>query len=136
MISRLDAAILIGCLGMAVVVAVPRHAQMSTQSRVAEVAALARGASTAAQLAHSRWLAADRPPTIAGVRGVVAITHGYPSAATLSLMLANAETAAFQYDGGVWRHASVPAGTPCGVAYQPPAAAGQSPVISDQTSGC
>jgi hypothetical protein len=136
MISRLDVAILIGCLGAGVVVAVPRHAQISTEGRVAQVAALARGASTSAELAHSRWLAANRPPTIAGARGVVAITHGYPSAATLSLMLVDAETAAFRYEGGVWRHAGLPAGAHCGVSYQPPAAAGQLPVISDHTSGC
>lgn len=136
MISRLDAAILIACLGAGAVVAVPRHLQFSTQTRVAEVAALARGARTAAELAHSRWRAADRPATITGARGVVAITHGYPSAATLSLMLADAETAAFLYEGGVWRHAGLRAHRPCGVTYQPPAAAGLSPIISDYTSGC
>lgn len=136
MIGRLDVAILIGCLGAGVVVAVPRHAQISTQARVAQVAALARGASTSADLAHTRWLAANRPQTILGARGVVAITHGYPSAATLSLMLSDAETAAFRYEGGVWRHASLPAGTPCDVSYQPPVVAGQSPVVSDHTSGC
>lgn len=136
MISRLDVAILIACLGAVVVVAVPRHVQILRQARVSEVAALARGASTSAELAHSRWLATNRPQTVAGERGVVAITHGYPSAATLSLMLADAETAAFLYEGGVWRHASVPAGRSCGVAYQPPAAPGQAPIISDRTSGC
>ena len=136
MIGRLDIAILIGCLGIGVVVAVPRHAQVSTEARVAEVAALALGASTSAELAHARWLAASQPQTIAGARGVVAMTQGYPSAATLSLMLTDAETAAFRYDGGVWRHASLPAGTSCGVSYQPPVAAGQSPVISNETSGC
>lgn len=132
----MDVAILIGCLGMGVVVAVPRHAQISTQARVAEVTALARGASTAAELAHARWLAADQPPTIAGARGAVAITHGYPSAATLSLMLTDAETASFLHESGVWRHAGLRADRPCGISYQPPAAAGQLPIISAVTSGC
>jgi len=134
--ARLDIAILIGCLGIAAVVAVPRHAQISTEIRVADVKALARGAAMSAELAHARWVAADQPQTISGVRGVVAMTHGYPSAATLSLMLADAETAAFRYEDGTWRHASVPAGTDCGVTYQPPIAPGQSAVITDQTSGC
>jgi len=134
--GRLDIAILIGCLGVGAVVAVPRHARISTEVRVADVKALARGAAMSAELAHVRWLAADQPQTIAGVRGAVAMTHGYPSAATLSLMLGDAETAAFRYEDGVWRHASAPAGAACGVSYQPPAAPGQSAVITDQTTGC
>jgi type II secretory pathway pseudopilin PulG len=136
MVGRLDIAVVVGCLGIVAVVAVPRHARISTEARVAEVKALARGASTSAELAHARWLAAAQPQTIAGVRGVVAMTHGYPSAATVSLMLSEAETGAFRYEDGAWHHASVPAGTPCGVTYQPPAAAGQPPVITDQTAGC
>ena len=39
----------------------------------------------------------SQPPTIDGPRGVVAMTYGYPSAATLPLMLAEAETATFVY---------------------------------------
>jgi hypothetical protein len=136
MISRLDVAVLIAALCGGAVVAVPRHVQTATDARLAEVTALTRGAATAAQLGHSRWLAANQPPTIDGARGVVAMTYGYPSVATLPLMLAEAETATFIYDDGLWRHASLSADRPCGVAYQPPAAPGQNPAISPQTSGC
>ncbi len=136
MISRLDIAILIACLGAGAVVAVPRHAQIATDVRLAEVTALVRAATTAAQLAHSRWLAADQPPTIDGPRGVVAMTYGYPSVGTLPLMLAVVETATFAYDGGVWRASSVQVDRACGVSYQPPVAAGQNPAISAHTSGC
>jgi len=136
MISRLDVAVLIACLCAGAVVAVPRHVQIASETRLAEVTALARGAKTAAQLAHSRWLAASQPPTIEGTRGVVAMTYGYPSVATLPLMLAEAETATFSYDGGVWRHGNLSADRACGVSYQPPAAPGQNPAISPQTSGC
>jgi type II secretory pathway pseudopilin PulG len=136
MTRRLDVAVLIAALGAGAVVAVPRHVQTATDARRAEVTALARGASTAVQLAHSRWLAANQPPTIEGVRGVVAMTYGYPSVATLPLMLGEAETATFTYDEGLWRHASLSADRPCWVSYQPPAAPGQNPAISPQTSGC
>lgn len=136
MISRLDVAILIAFLGAGAVVAVPRHARLATDMRRSEVTALTRATTTAAQLAHSRWLAANRPPTIEGARGVVAMTHGYPSAATLPMMLARSETGSFLYDGGVWRHGSRSADQPCGVTYQPPAAAGQNPAISAHTTGC
>jgi hypothetical protein len=136
MITRLDVAVLIAALCAGAVVAVPRHAQTATDARLAEVTALTRGATTAAQLGHSRWLAANQPPTIDGARGLVAMTYGYPSVATLPLMLAEAETAAFIYHDGLWRHASLGADRPCGVSYQPPAAPGQKPAISPQTSGC
>lgn len=136
MISRLDVAVLIAVLGTAAVVAVPRHARIATDQRRAQVTALTRAAQTAAQLAHSRWLAAKEPPTIEGARGVVAMTNGYPSTATLPLMLAEAETLTFRYDGGIWRHASLGADTSCGVSYQPPAVPGQNPAISALTSGC
>ena len=136
MISRLDIAVLIVALGAGAVLAVPRHAGIATEARRAQVTALARSATTAAELGHSRWLAGNRPPTIDGARGVVAMTYGYPSAATLPLMLGDAETAAFSYGDGLWRHASVGSSKPCGVSYQPPAAAGQNPSVSPQTSGC
>lgn len=136
MISRLDIAILIACLGAVAVVAVPRHVQIATDVRLAEVTALARAATTAAQLGHSRWLAANQPPTIDGSRGMVAMTYGYPSVATLPLMLAVAETANFSYEGGVWRASSLDADRACGVSYQPPVAAGQNPAISTHLSGC
>lgn len=116
--------------------AVPRHGQIATDTRLAQVTGLAGGARTAAQLAHSRWLAASQPATLEGARGVVAMTYGYPSVATLPLMLAEAETLPFSYDGGVWQHASLDATRPCGVSYQPPAAPGQNPAISARTSGC
>ena len=136
MITRLDVAVLIAALCAGAVVAVPRHVEMATDVRLAEVIALTRAATTAAQLGHSRWLAANQPPTIDGARGVVAMTYGYPSVATLPLMLAEVETASFIYDDGLWRHAGLGADRPCGVSYQPPAAPGQNPAISPQTSGC
>lgn len=136
MISRVDVLVLIACLGAGAVVAVPRHFRLVTDARRAEVTALTRTATTAAQLAHSRWLAANRPPAIDGARGLVAMTHGYPSTATLPLMLAESETAPFQYDGGVWSHRGLRPDSPCGVAYFPPAVSGQNPAITPRTSGC
>jgi hypothetical protein len=136
MISRVDVLVLIACLGAGTVVAVPRHVRLTADSRIDEVTALTRSATMAASLAHARWLAADQPPTLDGPRGVVAMTYGYPSAATLPLMLADAETATFGYAGGVWQHRSLRGDRPCGVAYSPPAVPGQNPAITPRTSGC
>lgn len=124
------------CLAAGAVFAVPRHVSIARHSRAAEVSALALGATTAAQLAHARWLAAGQPPTIQGARGLVAMSNGFPSAATLPLMLADSETMAFAYDTGTWRHRAVGADQSCGVAYQPPAAPGRNPVVEAEISGC
>ena len=134
--SRLDVVVVIGCLGAGAVVAVPHHVQLASEARTAEVTALSRGTTTAANLAHSRWLATNQPATIDGVRGVVAMTHGYPSTATLPLMLGESETLAFRYEGGVWQYTDVRADHSCGVSYQPPAAPGQNPAISAHTQDC
>jgi MSHA pilin protein MshA len=144
MVRRLDVALLIACLGAGAVVAVPRHSRYATEARVAEVNALSRASASAVQLAHTRWLAAGQPATIDGARGLVAMTQGYPSTATLPLMLAAAETAAFSYEDGVWRHRGPRTATlprsgiaqRCGVHYQPPAVAGQDPALAADTSGC
>ncbi|MEZ5564330.1 MAG: hypothetical protein R3F24_01905 [Gammaproteobacteria bacterium] len=136
MISRIDIAILIACLGAGAVVAVPRHQMFARETRAAEVSALSFGAATAAQLAHTRWLAAGQPATIDGTRGVVAMVNGFPSPATLPLMLTESETLAFAYDSGVWRQRAVGVDQPCGVAYQPPPAPDQNPDIQARTSGC
>jgi hypothetical protein len=135
MVSRLDVAILIACLAAGTVVAVPRHVRLAADTRVDEVESLARSASLAAQLAHARWLAGNEPPTIEGVRGLVAMNHGYPSSATLPLMLADAETNTFIYADGMWRHRAAGEAA-CGVAYSPPAAPGQNPAITPLTGGC
>jgi len=136
MVTRVDLVVLIACLGAGTVLAVPRHARLAADARLDQVTALTRSTSLAAALAHARWLAADQPPTIEGPRGAVAMTFGYPSPATLPLMLAEAETAAFRYDGGVWRHSGVSPSRRCGVAYSPPAAPGQNPAITPHTTGC
>lgn len=136
MFRRVDVAILIAALAAGTVLAVPRHASFARHSRAAEVSALSLGAASAAQLAHSRWLAAGEPPMIQGLRGAVAMSNGFPSIVTLPLMLADSETMAFAYDKGVWRHRDVGVHDSCGVTYQPPVVPGQTPVIEAETSGC
>ncbi|MDH5254725.1 MAG: hypothetical protein OEW72_02315 [Gammaproteobacteria bacterium] len=136
MIRRFDALVLIACLGAATFMAIPRHVRLASDSRLDEVTALTRSTVLAAQLAHARWLAANQPPTIDGPRGVVAMTYGYPSTATLPLMLAEAETSSFVYSDGMWRHRRPRGDRHCGVVYSPPAAPGQNPAITPQTSGC
>ena len=102
-----------------------------------EVTALTRGATTAAQLgplplarrepaANHRRRARRRGHDLRlSVRGDLAADAG-----------GSRDWRPSSTSGGVWRHASLSADRPCGVAYQPPAAPGQNPAISAQTSGC
>lgn len=132
--ARVDIGLLIAGLALAVVVAVPRHTGLASEARRTEVSALARNAASAVQLAHRQWEAAGRPATLPGGRGTVAMVHGYPSAATLPLLLAEPELAPFAYERGTFQHGQ--ASGPCGLNYLPPAAVGAAPVFNLLTAGC
>jgi hypothetical protein len=134
--ERMDIAIVIALLGGLVSVAVPRHLAVGRETAIAEVTSLARSAGTALRLAHVTWQAAGTPAAIDGARGIVAITHGYPSVATVPLMLSDAETQRFSYADGVWQHRSSQPGQRCGVAYVPPAAPDLEPALRALTEDC
>jgi hypothetical protein len=133
---RFDIIIVIAGLAVAAGFAVPRHAGLAREARRAEVESLARSARNIARLAHINWLAAGSPATLEGTRGVVAISNGYPSRATLPLLLSAAEVLPFAYGGGAWQHREVPAGRYCGVLYAPPSAPGATPSITARLDGC
>jgi type II secretory pathway pseudopilin PulG len=133
--TRVDALVVIAIAAVAAGMAVPRQQDLAREARRAQVIALARSAGSAAALAHSQWEARGRPATVSGSRGLVAMVNGYPSAATLPLLLAEAEAVAFAHDAGRFRHveASSPA---CGVSYAPPATGESAPRIVSQIDGC
>jgi hypothetical protein len=133
--TRVDAVILVAIVGMAAGFAVPRQADLARAARREQVEALARSAGSAAALAHAQWEARGRPPTLPGARGLVAMVNGYPSAATLPLLLATAETAPFAHESGAFRHAAAD-GRGCGVDYAPPGDSGAAPRITTLTDGC
>lgn len=133
--TRVDAVILVAIVAMAAAIAVPRQSGLASEARRGQVAALARSAESAARLAHSQWEARGRPPAVPGSRGLIAMVNGYPSAATLPLLLAEAETAPFVHEAGAFRHAEAGAAG-CGVQYAPPADSGAPPRITATTDGC
>lgn len=133
---RLDIAILISALGIAAGLAVPRQGEMARDARRNQVVALARGAESVAELAHTRWLAAGEPSTLQGQRGLVAMTDGYPSRATLPLLFDESELLPFAYAGGAWQHREVSTGRYCGVLYTPPEKPGDEVRIVSRLDGC
>lgn len=133
---RFDILILISALAIVAGVAVPQQGEMAREERRSQVLALARGAASASELAHTRWLAAGEPSTLQGQRGLVAMSDGYPSRATLPLLFDEAELVPFAYAGGAWQHREVATGRYCGVIYTPPAAEGGRASIVTRIDGC
>lgn len=135
-ITGLDIGVLLACVALAAVVALPRHVQLTADARRADVEGLAHRAELAAERAHELWERAGRPPTVEGRRGRVAMIHGYPSTGTLALMLSEPEQSAFLHGRGLWQHAEVDAASPCGISYLPPGRPGSRPVIAMRLDGC
>lgn len=135
-ITAVDVGILVACLALTAMFAVPRHNQIASDARRAEVASLARNVERAAGLAHLLWESSGRPATVSGSRGKVAMINGYPSIATLPLMLDGPEVMSFDYERGSWRHGGVRAGRSCGVSYAPPVGADAHPAITPLLAGC
>ncbi len=134
--TRLDVAVLLAALVLAGMIAVPRHVNLARDARQAEVGVLLENISGAAELAHSMWVASGEPAAMPGTRGMVAMVNGYPSVATLPLMLETPEAASFDYLRGRWQHLEVAENRECGVRYTPPAALGELPTIEAALDGC
>ncbi len=134
--TRLDVAVLVAVLVLAGVIAVPRHVNLARDARQAEVGALHQSIGSAAELAHSLWVSSGEPAAMPGARGMVAMVNGYPSVATLPLMLEPPEAESFDYVRGRWQHLEVAENRSCGVIYTPPAALGEVPTIQAALDGC
>jgi len=135
-ITRIDLAILVVCIAMLTVVAVPRYAGISHQSRYRQVLALSQSLTSAVRLADSIWNANGRPVQLQLQGGTIDMVNGYPTPATVSVLMNEPELAAFDFNDGSWQHAAVPRRRLCGVSYWPPARFGELPMIRTHLSGC
>ena len=136
-IGRLDLVLAIACLSILAVVALPNHRVATAETRSMETAALAASLTSAAALGHSLWRARGAPGKLDiernGTMVRVAMVNGYPSAASLPLLLEEPETNGFSQVGASWRHGGT---ATCAVTYAPPRWMGNRPEISTDTSGC
>lgn len=126
---------LIACLALGAGVAVPRQDRLVDENERAATVALARNAKNALELTRLRWEQSGRPLTLPGSRGAVALVNGYPSVATLPLLLSAAETDGFTYADGRWvsREKPDPA---CSVNYNVPPDGKTLPALKVVTTGC
>ena len=118
------------------VVAVPRHASIAEQARRTDVATLARGIDSAADLAYTLWQVSGEPDAINTDRGRIRLIHGYPDSASLMVLLEQSETMPFEFNGIHWQHRDSTADSGCRVSYKPPAEAGQLPLITVDDADC
>ena len=136
-LGRVDVFVAIACLGALAAVALPGQREVTAETRRMETAALASSLHSAAALGHSLWRARGAPEMLEiernGTMVRVAMLNGYPTAASLPLLLEAPETTGFSQVGGAWRHGGTAA---CAVSYAPPRFMGNRPEISTDTSGC
>ncbi len=135
-LNRMDGVVLLACLSVLAVVAVPRQLSLATQLRHAELRSLAAGLASALDMAHARWRAGGQPVVMHLPGGDVVMVNGYPSAATAAALLLPPETASFEFVAGRWQHRERPAPARCALRYAPPATAGRRPQIETELADC
>lgn len=133
-IGWLDIAIGCACAAALAVVALPRQRATVAQTQGTEVTALARSVASAAEFGHRLW-SAQGGSELATPQGRVGIVNGYPAAGDLAKLLEPGEAMAFEHEGGTFRRQGT-ADDGCAVVYAPPARAGGSAVVEQQTDGC
>jgi len=140
--TLIELVVVVTILGILAAFAVPRFASLEGQARLASTQALAGSVRSGASLAHALWLAQGDPSsTSVTMEGQpIAMTFGYPDAATVERTLVEYTGFALATPGGaaVFTKES-PTGAPvanCYVTYTPPAAANEAPHVVATTGGC
>jgi MSHA pilin protein MshA len=132
--TLIELVVVIVILGILSAFAVPRFMGLEGKAREAAVDGLAGSVRSAAALAHSVWLASGTSPATISVDGnSIAITNGYPDAATIKDTLQ--DTSGFGVAAGVFTKTGAATPANCSVTYAA-AAAGAAPVITVDKTKC
>jgi MSHA pilin protein MshA len=131
--TLIELVVVITILGILAAFAIPRFTSLEREARVAATQALGGSVRSGAALAHAMWLATGANPV--SMEGTtVAITNGYPTAASIQSVLSDAT--GFSFAAGVWTKDGSATPANCSVTYTAPAAAGTSPTIAVDVSAC
>lgn len=155
--TLIELVIVIAILAILAAFALPRFVNLTTQARVATLQGVAGALNSAAAMAHGACLSlssatppsscTDTTPSVVMEGATVNLVHEYPdgtvngigAAITNSFAQANSSITA-TYGGTPTAQAvfqvTGTTGTNCEVTYTPPAAAGASPVVAVNTTGC
>ncbi len=132
--GRLDAVLALLALALLATMAIPSHQGATTGARRQEVRAVAGSLEGAARFAHSIWQAQGAPTELRVRRGRVVMTHGYPAASSIALLLEESELMGFSVAAGTLQHRDARAA--CGVRYEPATQPGLEPAVTLVLDGC
>lgn len=119
--TLIELVVVIVILGILAGFAVPRFMGLETQARVSSVRALEGTLRSASAMAHGVWLASGSPATITVDGASVAITNGYPTAASIASVIdpsiVGTEPGKFTLTAGAFTLNGATSTTNCRVTY-------------------
>jgi MSHA pilin protein MshA len=137
--TLIELVVVITILGILAAFAIPRFTALESQARVAAVKGLEGSLRSAASLAKATAMATGGNPASISMEGnTINLVNSYPTAASISDTLQDFSGFTPTTAAGTTTFASTGAATAatCSVAYTPPAAAGNAPVILSNTTNC
>jgi len=132
--TLIELVVVITILGILAAFAIPRFVSLEVEARSAAVDALGGSVRSAAALTHALWLAQGQPATVTIEGQTITIANGYPNDASVSNTLS--DTSGFTFAAGLWTKDGANTPANCSVDYAQPAAAGDPPAITVDTSAC
>jgi MSHA pilin protein MshA len=131
--TLIELVVVITILAILAAFAIPRFASLEVEARAAATEALGGSVRSGAALAHALFLATNVTPV--DMEGTdIDIVNGYPTLVSIQDVLSDAT--GFTFAAGVWTKTGANTPAACQVSYAAPAAAGQSPTIDVDASGC
>lgn len=140
--TLIELVVVIVILGILAAFAVPRFMGLEGKARAATLASMQGTLQSAATMAYGVWEANGAGGNTVNIPGVgaVALVNGYPTTASIQLLLQQTPLqAGFTVNGGVWRVTSAATPANCTFTYANSPAAGQPPTVNvplPVTTGC
>jgi MSHA pilin protein MshA len=138
--TLIELVVVIVILGILAAFAVPRFMGLEDKARAATLTSMQGTLLSAATMAYGVWEAGGAGGASVNIPGVgaVALTNGYPTAASIQTLLQSTPLAAgFTVAGGVWKVTAAPTPAQCTFTYNASPAAGSPPTITAvNVNGC